>query len=89
MALGAAPRSIFNLVVGHGLRLTALGIALGIAVALVLTRAMTSMLVGVKPTDPATFASIVVMFFVIAAMACWLPAQRAARLDPTVALREE
>jgi predicted permease len=89
MALGAAPRTIFNLVVGHGLRLTALGIVAGIAVALGLTRAMTTMLIGVKPTDPPTFASIVVVFFVIAAMACWFPAHRAARLDPTVALREE
>ncbi len=89
MALGAAPRSIFNLVVGHGLRLTALGIAAGMAVAIALTRAMTTMLIGVKPTDPPTFASIVVIFFVTAAMACWFPAQRAARLDPTVALREE
>jgi predicted permease len=89
MAFGAAPRSIFNLVVGHGLRLTALGIVVGIAVAVTLTQAMTTMLIGVKPTDPPTFASIVVVFFVIAAMACWFPAHRAARLDPTVALRDE
>jgi putative ABC transport system permease protein len=89
MALGAAPRSIFNLVVGHGLRLTALGIVAGIAAALGLTRAMTTMLIGVKPTDPPTFASIVVVFSLIAALACWFPAHRAARLDPTMALREE
>ncbi|HWY49813.1 MAG TPA: ABC transporter permease [Bryobacteraceae bacterium] len=89
MALGAAPRSIFNLVVGHGLRLTALGIVAGIAAALGLTRAMATMLIGVKPTDPPTFASIVVVFFLIAALACWFPAHRAARLDPTMALREE
>ena len=89
MALGAAPRSIFNLVVGHGLRLTALGIGAGVAVALGLTRAMTSMLIGVTPTDPPTFASIVVAFFLIAALACLFPAHRAARLDPTMALREE
>jgi putative ABC transport system permease protein len=89
MALGAAPRSIFNLVVGHGLRLTALGIVAGIAAALGLTRAMTTMLIGVKPTDPPTFASIVVVFSLIAVLACWFPAHRAARLDPTMALREE
>jgi len=89
MALGAAPRSIFNLVVGHGLRLTALGIVAGIAAALGLTRAMTTMLIGVQPTDPPTFASTVVVFFLIAALACWFPAHRAARLDPTMALREE
>jgi len=61
----------------------------GAGAALLLTRAMTTMLFGVKPTDPVTFGSIIVMFFAIATIACWLPAQRAARLDPTVALRDE
>jgi predicted permease len=89
MALGAAPAAIFSLVVGQGLRLSAAGIALGLAAAFELTRAMTSMLVGVKATDPATFASMAVLFFVIAAIASWLPARRAAGLDPTAALREE
>ena len=89
MALGAAPGSIFSLVVGQGLRLSAAGIALGLLAAFELTRAMTSMLVGVKPTDPATFVSMAALFFAIAAIASWLPAQRAARLDPTSALREE
>jgi predicted permease len=88
MALGAAPGSIFSLVVGHGLRLSAAGIALGIVAALGLTRAMTSMLVGIQPTDPATFGAIIVVFFTIAAAACWIPALHAAGLDPTVALRE-
>jgi len=54
-----------------------------------LTRVMRSMLVGVGATDPATFAAIAVLFFVIAALACWLPARRAAGLDPKIALREE
>ena len=89
MALGAAPAAIFSLVVGQGLRLSALGIALGLVAALELTRAIASMLVGVKPTDPATFVSMAVLFFVIAAIASWLPARRAAGLDPTAALREE
>jgi len=89
MALGAAPVSIFGLVVGHGLRLSAAGIVLGLAAAFGLTRVMTSMLVGVKATDPATFGAVAVLFFLIAAMACWLPARRAAGLDPTAALREE
>jgi putative ABC transport system permease protein len=89
MALGAAPASIFSLVVGQGLRLSAAGIALGLVAAFELTRAMTSMLVGVKATDPTTFASMAVLFFVIAAIASWLPARRAAGLDPTAALREE
>ncbi len=89
MALGAAPGSIFSLVVGHGMRLSAAGIALGIAAALGLTRAMTSMLVGIQPTDPATFGAMIVVFFAIAAAACWIPALHAAALDPTVALRGE
>jgi ABC-type antimicrobial peptide transport system permease subunit len=65
------------------------GIALGVVGALALTRVMTSMLVGVAPNDPATFATIVVVFLVIATVACWLPARRAAALQPTAALRED
>jgi ABC-type antimicrobial peptide transport system permease subunit len=71
------------------LRLSAAGIMVGLAAAFELTRAMTSMLVGVKATDPITFASMAVVFFAIAAIASWLPARRAAGLDPTAALREE
>jgi len=89
MALGAAPHSVFGLVVGHGLRLSAAGIGLGLIAALSLTRVMESMLVGVAPHDPITFGAIAGLFFVIAAVACWLPARRAAGMDPTVALREE
>jgi putative ABC transport system permease protein len=88
MALGAAPANIFQLVVGQGLLLSAAGIAAGLIAAFALTSLMTSMLVGVKPTDPVTFMTIAVGFFLIAALASWLPARRAARLDPTVALRE-
>jgi putative ABC transport system permease protein len=89
MTLGAGPGQIFQLIVGQGLRLTAIGIAAGAIAAFALTRAMTTMLVGVKPSDPTTFGSIAVIFFLIAATASWLPAWRAASLDPTVALREE
>jgi putative ABC transport system permease protein len=89
MALGAAPGSIFSLVVGQGLRLSAVGIGVGLLAAFELTRTITSMLVGVKATDPATFAAMAVLFFAIAAIASWLPARRAAGLDPTAALREE
>jgi putative ABC transport system permease protein len=89
MALGAAPAGIFRLMVGQGIRLSALGIALGLVVALGLTRVMVSMLVGVQPTDPLTFAAMALFFFVIAAVSSWLPARRAALLDPTKALREE
>jgi putative ABC transport system permease protein len=89
MAMGAAPARIFQLAVGQGMRLGAAGIAIGLAAALALTRAMTSMLVGVRATDPATFAAMAVLFFLIVVAASWVPARRAARLDPTAALREE
>jgi len=89
MALGAPSGSIFRLVIGEGLKLSSIGIVIGVAAALLLTRVMRSMLVGVGATDPATFATIAVLFFVIAAVACWLPARRAAGLDPKIALREE
>ena len=89
MALGAAPASIFSLVVGHGLRLSAAGVAAGVFAALGLTRVMASMLVGVKATDPATFTGMAVLFFVITAIAAWLPARRAAGMDPAAALRAE
>jgi putative ABC transport system permease protein len=89
MAFGATPTGIFNLVAGLGLRLSAIGIAIGVLAALGLTRAMASMLVGVAATDPATFGAIAVLFLVIGGLASWLPARRAAALDPAVALREE
>jgi len=89
MTLGAQPSKIFQLVVGQGLRLTAIGIAAGLIAAFVLTRGMTTMLVGVKAADPATYSTMAVLFFIIAAMASWLPAWRASSLDPTAALREE
>ena len=88
MALGASPTSILRFVVGHGLRLSAAGIVLGFLAALALTRVMTTMLVGVRATDPMTFAAMGVVFFGIAALSSWLPARRAAGLDPTMALRE-
>ena len=88
MALGAQPGNIFQLVVGQGLRLTAIGVVVGLFAAFALTREMVSMLVGIKATDPLTFVTMAVLFFLIAAISSWLPAQRAARLDPTAALRE-
>ena len=89
MALGAAPSRIFRLMVGKGLYLSAIGIVIGLLAAFALTRVLASMLVGVKPTDPVTFVSVAVLFLFIAAMASWLPAIRAAGLDPTTALRNE
>jgi putative ABC transport system permease protein len=89
MALGAAPSRIFRLMVGKGLKLSAIGIAIGVAGAFALTRVLASMLVEVKPTDPVTFVSVAALFLFIAVLASWLPALRAAGLDPTTALRSE
>jgi len=89
MVFGAPRASIFSLVIGEGLRLTAVGVAIGLLSAFGITQLMRSLLVGVTPTDPATFAAMTVLFLAIAAAACWLPAHRAAGLDPTAALRDE
>ncbi|MFI5257675.1 MAG: FtsX-like permease family protein, partial [Gemmatimonadales bacterium] len=89
MAFGAESSSIFGLVIGEGLKLSTAGVVIGLVAALAATRVMTSMLVGVRPTDPITFAVMVVLFLIVAALACWLPARRAAALDPNAALREE
>ncbi len=89
MALGATPSSVLRMVVTHGLRLCAVGMALGLAAAFGLTQLMRSMLVGVTASDPATYVAMVLVFLMIATVAAWLPARRAARLDPTRALRGE
>ena len=89
MALGAGRPMIFRLIVGQGLGLSAIGVVIGIVAALMLTRLMTTMLVGVKPTDPITFVSMMVLFLAIATASSWIPASRAAGVDPNKALREE
>jgi putative ABC transport system permease protein len=91
MAFGATNESIFHLMIGQGVALSAVGIGIGVAVALLLTAAMekASMLISIKPTDPITYLGIAVLFVVIASVASWVPARRAASLDPNVALREE
>ena len=89
MAFGAEHGSIFRMMVGQGLRLSAAGIALGVVAALLLTRVLETVLIGVEPTDPLTFVGMTAGFLVIAAVACGLPALRASRLDPMAALRDE
>ena len=89
MALGAQPGGIFKLIVGQGLRLTAVGIVAGLIGAFALTRLMTTMLVGVKAADPVTFITMAILFFVIAGVATWFPAWRAASVDPNEALRQQ
>ena len=89
MALGAERRSVFAMVLRQGSRLAALGIAIGVAVALIATRLMTRFLFGVRPTDPLTFGTVVTLLVAIALLASYIPAMRATRVDPMVALRSE
>lgn len=89
LALGAAGRDLASLVIGQGLKLTAIGLALGLAAAFGVTRLMSSILYQVSPTDAATFTLISVLLVVVAGLACYLPARRAARIEPTRALRYE
>ncbi len=89
MAFGAQPKSILKLVVGQGLKLTLIGVAIGLAAAFAVTRLMASFLVGVSATDPTTFALVAVLLAGIALLASFLPARRAARVDPMLALRTE
>jgi putative ABC transport system permease protein len=89
MALGAPRRDVFRLVVGQGLKLAGIGIAIGIAGALGLARLMSSLLYGISATDFETFAGVSILLALVALLACFIPAQRAMRVDPTVALRHE
>jgi putative ABC transport system permease protein len=89
MALGARKTDILRAVVGHGLKLTVLGVAVGLAGALVLTRLISSFLYGVTRTDPVTFACVSLVLAGVALLASYLPARRAARVDPMTALRYE
>ena len=89
VALGAQQADVLRLVVGQGLRLTLAGLAIGVVIALGLTRLLTGMLFSVKPTDPLTFVAVAALLCSIALLACYLPARRATRVDPVVALRYE
>ncbi|HEV2298118.1 MAG TPA: ABC transporter permease [Candidatus Acidoferrales bacterium] len=89
IALGAQRRDVLWLVVANGAKLALSGIAVGVAGALALTRVMTSLLFEVKPTDPATFVSVAILLTLVALLACYIPARRAMRVDPMVALRYE
>jgi predicted permease len=89
MALGASKRDIMRLVLGHGLRLTLVGIALGLGVSFGLTRFLGSLLLGVTSTDALTFSSVAVLLCAVALFACFIPTRRATRVDPMVALHYE
>ncbi|HEX6158973.1 MAG TPA: ABC transporter permease [Thermoanaerobaculia bacterium] len=89
MSLGAEARDIFRLIVGHAVRLVLIGLVSGVVIALIATRVMTSLLFGITATDPVTFASICAVIGGIALLASYLPASRATRVDPLVAIRSE
>jgi ABC-type antimicrobial peptide transport system permease subunit len=89
MALGASASSVVRMIVGRGLALTGVGLAIGLATAWAATRAMKNLLYGVGATDPMTFATVALVLGCVALLACWAPARRASRLDPIVVLREE
>ena len=89
MALGASPGTVMGLVLRQGLALAIAGAGAGLLGALLVTRLLSKLLYGVTPTDPATFGIAVLLLLAVAGVASWLPARRAARTDPMLALRQE
>jgi len=89
MALGAQWQDIVCLIVGHGARLALVGIAIGIDASFSLTRLMKTLLFSVSATDPITFIAVSILLLVVAVAACYIPARRAMRVDPMVALRHD
>jgi ABC-type antimicrobial peptide transport system permease subunit len=89
LALGAQTSAVLKLVLWQGLKLSAIGIGLGLLGALALTRLLQSLLYGISATDPLTFTAIALLLLSVALLACWLPARRATKVDPMIALRYE
>jgi putative ABC transport system permease protein len=89
MALGASSVQVMRMVIGSGLQLAVVGIAVGILVALGATRSLTTLLYQVAPNDPLTFVAVPILFVAVAIAACYLPARRATHINPLVALRFE
>jgi putative ABC transport system permease protein len=89
MAMGAHTADIARMVVGHGMKLTVIGVALGMAGALATTRSLSGLLYGVTATDPVIFAAVPLLLAAVELLACWIPARRAMRVEPMTALRAE
>ena len=89
VALGARPVAVVALVLRQGLALALIGIAVGLLGAMSVTQLLTKLLYGIPPTDPITFAGSALLLLAVACLACWLPARRAARIDPMLALRHD
>ncbi len=89
LALGARTNNVLALIIGQGMSLALVGVAIGLAASLALTRLMKDLLFSVKPADPATFVFISLLLIGVALLACWIPARRATKVDPMVALRHE
>jgi len=89
MAIGARPAEILRMILGQGMALALIGVALGMFGALWLTRLLQQLLFEVAPTDPLTYAGVAVVLGLAALVACYVPARRAARVDPLIALRTE
>jgi ABC-type antimicrobial peptide transport system permease subunit len=89
MAMGASGRRVLGMVLGQGLRLAIVGVTIGLAASLMLTRLLQTQLFNVRPTDPGTIAGVVSFIFAVALLACYIPASRATKVDPMVVLRDE
>jgi putative ABC transport system permease protein len=89
LAIGAQPRQVLMLILKQGLTLTVVGVILGLVAGFALTRLLTGLLFGVEALDPTTFATISLLLVLVSLLACYLPARRAMRIDPMMALRYE